>query len=147
MATSASRANLQAAGGSDAAPAKKDDSLTVEQYVRAGLPPLDQPWGTDELSEAAKVLTAIAAKNPAQLPRHIKTSGQGEVFARITSPETFAAFTDQNLPIDQRFAHVAAWSRASEEIRRLYQKASGFEQACSREVVELVGIRFSRACR
>src|SRR5580704_15216011 len=86
-----------AAPAKAAADAPTDQSLTTEQYVELGLPAPDRPWTGEEMTQAAEVLSRIAAGGAERLPRY-RSERSGEVFARLTSADNLEVVTRDSLP-------------------------------------------------
>ncbi len=47
-----------------------DESLTLDEYIRLGLPAYDRLWSGDDMVKAEKVLTSVSQKGYRQLPRY-----------------------------------------------------------------------------
>jgi hypothetical protein len=86
-----------AAAASGSAP--PDPSLTVADYVAAGVPDPARPWSANEMAVAARVLNRLAAGDPSRLPAH-GSARSGALFARITSAENAAVCRMPSAPGD-----------------------------------------------
>src|SRR5690348_15115169 len=88
-------------GCSDATTAPQpviDQSLTVDEYSRWGMPSIKGAWTADDMVAASNALSGSFTINPAHLPR-FQSSRSGELFAKLTSPENFRWCTDKSIPL------------------------------------------------
>ncbi|MBM4043452.1 MAG: hypothetical protein FJ290_33615, partial [Planctomycetes bacterium] len=124
--------------------ALSDRSLTPEEYIRLGLPAHDRPWSGADMARAANVLSALAAKNPGQLPRY-RGERSGAVFARIIADDNLEFFRNRSLPLEARMPDALVYMERSNAIGKLYVAAFGKRAVTGSEVVELSGalLRFS----
>lgn len=63
-----------------------DESLSTEEYLARGLPPIDSAWGVDEYGQCKEVLESVTHEEFKSLPQ-LQSSKSGEVFKRMTSPD------------------------------------------------------------
>ena len=87
-----------AQAGPTAAP---DNSLTVKEYVDAGVPPIDKAWTPEDYKKAGTALEAIAKGDVTKLPR-FNSKNSGELFAHITSQKNLELFGDKTVPVETR---------------------------------------------
>jgi len=62
--------------------AAPDESVSVDQYLAAGLPSLDTVWTGAEFAEAASALRDVASNSPTRLPRR-DSPVSGDVFDKF----------------------------------------------------------------
>ncbi len=121
--------------------APEDRSLSVEEYAQLGLPGVDHTWTTDERTKAVQVLTDLAKKNPAQLPRY-NSNRSGAVFARLLAREVVEQLRDARLPPPTRSAMAISYFDFLEGIHKAYLAAFQDRLIGGSEKVEFV-IHFS----
>ncbi len=118
-----------------------DESLTTEEYLRRGLPPLDRDWTPDDWLKAAKVLLAVRLKGAEQLPRY-KSERSGAVFAHLTSMAVIDRIRQKGgSPADQ-FPLVLNVFQARAQIFKLYLAALEFSNEFDSEVVEMMAMQY-----
>ena len=116
-----------------------DQSLTTAQYIERGLPAPDRPWFGTDMKRAAQVLVAIAAKDPAELPRY-KSPRSGEVFARLVAAEqNLKLARDKSLPVNARLTDAAQVLLGANEIFKRYLDAMLKGNAPAADLIELLG--------
>jgi hypothetical protein len=116
-----------------------DQSLTPDEYVKAGISAWDAPWSATEMAAAATILTKIADTNPKQLPQY-ESPKSGALFARITSRENLDHFKDKTRPISVRFPEAAEFFQSSNQLLKVYTASFMKKSLGSSEVVELIGM-------
>lgn len=100
----------------------EDRSLTADEYAAKGLPDLARPWAGADYKKAHQVLAALAKTDPRQLPR-VASPQSGKVFARLASPDNFAAVADAKLTFEQRYALIQEYNFVPQVVL-LYVKAN-----------------------
>jgi hypothetical protein len=121
-----------------------DESLTPEKYVELGLPAHDRPWLAPDMVQADKALTAIAQKNPRQLPRY-QSEQSGPVFARLTSPQNLEFARNRTIPLDWRMSQALDSTEASNRIHKRYVAAALKNTMGTSELVECLGYQLRAA--
>jgi hypothetical protein len=138
---SAARPGGQKSGAPANPDQPRDESLTVEEYIRLGLAAPDREWSGVDMAEAEKVLASLASKGYGQFPRY-QSERSGDVFARMTSPQNLSLFRNRSVPLDARFPLAMEYLRASNQISKLYYAAFLKAAARDSEIVELMGAMF-----
>jgi hypothetical protein len=118
-----------------------DESLTPEKYVELGLPAHDRVWLGSDLVKAAKVLAAIAEKNPRQLPRY-QSARSGAVFARLNATQNLEMYRDRKYPFDVRMKEALKTTEGFSEITKVYIAAFVKKQVRDSEMTECMGSLF-----
>jgi len=117
-----------------------DRSLPVEQYVALGVPPMDQPWSSSDLSVAARVLAQLAEDKGDQLPR-FASAKSGEVFARLSQADEGSRVPQENLSSAKQMAELGPEYmerlQAVNRLLELYRRAYERQQVGITEVIEL----------
>ncbi len=135
--SSGSGVGLGDAGGSGlGVPA--DRSLTLGEYIKAGMPAYDREWSGEDMARAAVVLTGIAEKDPGHLPRY-ESEKSGELFGRLTEPG-LGMYRDRSLPVQSRIVDLLTYMESTNPILKLYYAAAVEKQAVGgSELVEVMG--------
>jgi hypothetical protein len=114
-----------------------DNSLTVKDYVDAGVPPIDKAWMEDDYKKAETALSAIARTDPTQLPR-FGSKRSGELFAHIISRKILDLLSDKAVPIDTRIDNDWVMD-ACGPILDIYDRAGKPDRVFDVEQLELSG--------
>jgi hypothetical protein len=125
-------------------PIPPDQSLTTAEYVRLGLPAPSGEWSGDDMLQAAKTLTTVAAEGADRLPRY-QSKKSGDVFARMNSPENLATFFSESVPIATRIQMAGNYVQGNSKILELYVAAFGKQLVGGSELVELTGTNLRSA--
>jgi hypothetical protein len=115
-----------------------DKSLTLDEYIEAGVPAHDRSWSGDDMTRAANVLVAIAQKNASQLPRY-GSQQSGEAFARLTADDNLDLYRNRSLPLEQRLPDALSYMQSSNQISKLYLAAFHQHAVGDCELVEFAG--------
>ena len=115
-----------------------EEALTAKEYADRGVPPVEKPWTVDELSAAAKALTAVAQRKSKQLPRY-KGARSGGIFSQLTSDHYLKVIKDKSIPIETRFQQVIGLLRRSNQLFLTYANALTAGTKLDEEVIELTG--------
>jgi len=120
---------------------RPDLSLAEEEYLRAGVPALDEPWRADEMTAAYEAINALLREKPNALPR--KGSKQsGKVFTRLSSDRDLAQFQEGTQPIAKRLEGFTGYLNASNAVFKLYVVRTERGEGLDREAVELARKNF-----
>src|SRR5215470_16523975 len=65
-----------------------DESLTIAEYIRLGMPDPRSDWTKEDRSAARSILRELAGKNPTQLPR-FGSAHSGVLFERLVHEEVY----------------------------------------------------------
>lgn len=122
---------------SDSSP-PADKLLTLDDYIKAGVPSHDRTWSGDDMRRAADALTKIAKSNAANLPRYAETRS-GALFARLVADDNLDLFRNRSIPIDQRLPNASQLMRSTNQILKVYLAASTRQAIGGSELVELMG--------
>lgn len=121
--------------------AHADASLTVEQYVRLGMPAPDREWSPQDMLRAYEVLAALAKEDHQQLPRY-QSERSGQMFARIASPQNLNQFKNAALPLEVRMTGAVSFAQVSHQLLSVYLSGFVNDQTRDTELVELTGMVF-----
>lgn len=119
----------------------EDKSLSIAEYREAGLPAPDAPWTAHDMDKAVSALTAIAQKDPSQLPRY-QSPRSGEVFARLAADENLTIYRDRSLAIEERLPDALTYLQAGNEVFALFLGAFDKDSVGDNEVVDLADAQF-----
>lgn len=119
-----------------APPAAEDRSLGLEQYVALGVPSPDRLWSGEDYALALQALSALAEKNPAELPRY-RSTRSGALFARLTSFENVDSIRKLQFPPLTQVQLVSTILDPSSRILMLYLGAHSTHGSLSAEMIEL----------
>jgi hypothetical protein len=114
-----------------------DNSLTVKEYVDAGVPPIDKAWGPEDYAKAATALEAIIKGDSTKLPRY-KSKNSGEMFAHIVAQKNLDVYGDKTVSVDMR-AQKAGLLGDYVPMFALYGNAIKPEHTFDSEALELGG--------
>ncbi len=117
-----------------------DKSLTVEQYIKAGVPAHDRSWSGDDMARAASVFMGISEKDASQLPRY-KSESSGKAFERLTADSNFDMYRDLSLPVDHRFPDAMTYMQAFNQVFMLYFSAFNRDAVGGSELIELSNVQ------
>jgi hypothetical protein len=115
----------------------RDRSLSVKEYMQAGFPDPEGPWGLTEMFKARTALRTLA-KDPAHFPRY-ESKRSGAVFARLTSAQNLDRYRDKNLPLRERLDVATSYLVNFTTIHELYTQAMVQQAVGDSEMVEIAG--------
>lgn len=106
----------------------EDYSLSLEGYIRIGVPAHDRCWSSDDYVGAAIALTTIAEEDKRHLPR-FESKNSGKLLKRIVADENLDFYRDKSIALDQRLMSVSRYNH----IMKLYlvagsEKATGGDE-------------------
>lgn len=84
-----------------------DNSLSLEEYARLGMPDHNKIWDINDYSYAFLVLNTLKIQNPQALPART-SERSAELFNRMISPENLSFLEDDTLPLWTR-ADMIKW--------------------------------------
>jgi hypothetical protein len=116
----------------------EDLSLDSAEYIRLGVPDPDREWSAADMKRAFEALSALAEKDPRQLPRY-KSSRSGTCFARITDKRNLRSFRERSVPIKTRLPQAMTFAESSKQILKLYMAALLKGAGVRGELIELMG--------
>jgi hypothetical protein len=114
-----------------------DNSLTLKEYIDAGVPAIDKPWTAGDYQKAGTTLADIAKKDPTKLPR-LDSKNSGDLFAHIIAQKNLAGLTDKTVPVDTRIK-MAETITAYVPIFAAYADAIKPNQTLDAETLKLGG--------
>jgi hypothetical protein len=117
-----------------------DKSLTLDEYVQAGVPAYDRTWSGSDMARAAQVFAGIAQTDAGHLPRY-QSQRSGEAFARLTADDNLDLYRNRSLPLEQRLADASSYMQSSNQILKLYLAAFNQHAVGGSELVELAGVQ------
>ena len=115
-----------------------DKSLTLAQYIQAGMPAHDRSWTAADMATATDVLNALALKDTGHLPRY-QSERSGKAFARLTADGNLDFYRNRALPITQRLPDAIGYMQSNLQILNAYTSTVSQQAVGGSEVVELVG--------
>jgi hypothetical protein len=123
----------------DADPPVNDErSLTLEEYIEAGLPAHNRVWSGTDMARAAKALAEIAGEDYGRLPRY-RGERSGAAFDRLTSVENLEPYGNLDLPIAQRLPDALNHLQSTNQLLLLYVNAINQQGFGGGELVEIMG--------
>lgn len=124
--------------------APADESLTLEEYLAAGLPAHDRSWSGHDALRAAAALEKLSQGAPQRLPRS-GSIRSGTLFARLVSPQNLELHRNPLFPLGQRLPDALNWTQAAAQLQMLYANAANQGAVGDSENVELLGLQFRLA--
>ena len=123
-----------------------DRSLTLDQYIEAGVPAHDRGWAGDDVARAVDVLGAMVRKDAGQLPRY-RSPRSGLLFERLLADENLDLYRNLSVPLEQRFPDALKYQQSNNLLLKLYLAAYNGGAVGTDELVELFGgqLRISAA--
>ena len=121
-----------------------DRSLTVEQYIDAGVPATDRTWSGADMVRVADSLGKIAEADLGRLPRY-KSERSGAVFDKITGGDNYELLRNKLLPLQQRLMDGVTLMQAGNQVMILYVRGYSRGATGDSELVELQGMQL-RMC-
>ena len=115
-----------------------DKSLSLDDYIQAGMPAHDRSWFGADMTRAAHILGAIAQKDAGQLPRY-QSQRSGEAFERLTADDNLDLYRNRSLPMEQRMPDALNYGQSFNQITKLYLVAFNRHAVGDSELVELIG--------
>jgi hypothetical protein len=121
-------------------------SLSLEDYIAAGMPAHDRTWSSADMEKAFKVLQEVA-KDKRCLPRY-GSDRSGKLFDRITSERNLILYHDPSIPLTTRFPTYAQYTEALNGISKLYGSVTATDTGFGPDMVEIMGagLRSVRTC-
>ncbi|HVT18635.1 MAG TPA: hypothetical protein VHQ90_20950 [Thermoanaerobaculia bacterium] len=116
-----------------------DRSLAPSEYIARGMPAHDRDWMSDDYERAAAVLKALAADDPATLPRRA-SSRSGLLFARMTSTRNLELLHTPGLDVQQRLGVAVPLFQELNEVLAVYVSASREDAVLDAELVDLLNL-------
>ncbi len=113
-----------------------DQSLSVSEYVDAGLPTPTDRWGVEEYAAAVRVLERLSQETAARLPRHLSEQS-GSMFARLVATENLAHLRDTNRSVDERWDELSAFVPAVAPLQKIYASGDRYAREFVYEQIEL----------
>lgn len=96
-----------------------DHSLTVDRYVREGVPAPERNWTALDMQTAYRTLARLARQNPDSLPV-LDSKLSGPLFARLVNEEELKPFRDKTRPIQQRLDSFLEYVTGYKELWKIY---------------------------
>lgn len=118
--------------------APEDHSLTVDEYLKLGVPATDRTWNGDAMQHAATSLMNIAKSDPGHLPRY-RSDRSGVMFARMTSPQNLERYQNRKLSLDLRMSPALTYLGATNDVLQLYVSSFLKNATGDSELIELIG--------
>lgn len=115
-----------------------DQSMTVGEYLKLGMPSIEKRWSSSEVARATKVLSDVAARDAAQLPRY-DSPQSGRVFARMTSEQNLEQLRNKLFPVPVRIGFALQFLHSATTLSKLYASAALQQKTGSEETAELLG--------
>jgi hypothetical protein len=115
-----------------------DHSLSVEEYIRDGMPPVDRPWSAKDFGMAYSEILTRSQRDPGQLPRY-QSPRSGAIFARMTAVENLEPFKDKSKPLDTRIPQGLEYYKTLPNLVRIYAGAHEKGAVGDSEIIELTG--------
>lgn len=143
--------SLPCVAGSSEVRVPPDHSLTVEEYIQLGMPPLEPDWSRDERATARSILRELGEQRPSQLPR-FASDRSGPLFEKLVHEESFrreelegriGEMTGQE--IDQLGPDELAQTIRRDSLEGIYAPEATGGLLFDRELVEMAAQRLQKA--
>jgi hypothetical protein len=121
-----------------------DKSLSLDELLKAGLPACDRDWNSTEVRTASEVLSNIARKDAAHLPRY-RSERSGQAFERLTADANLEFYRNKTLPLNQRMPGAIEHLNSMNQMLKLYFDAFTREKVGDSEIIELLGAQLKAA--
>ncbi|MCC7423853.1 MAG: hypothetical protein IT428_26610 [Planctomycetaceae bacterium] len=115
-----------------------DTSLSIDEYLKAGMPAPDREWHSVDMETADRILTSLTTTDYAALPR-FQSSRSGAMFDRITSRDNLVLFKTDALPNELRVPTFLAYYKSHNEIYKRYLSGYIQKKVTVNELIELSG--------
>ena len=125
-------------------PVPTDGSLTLTQYIEAGVPAHDRAWSGAAMERAVSALATLAETDQTQLPR-FESPRSGALFDRFISQENFEIYRNRDLSMETRFPDHLVYLRAFTKIHALYLSAFEHHAVGGIEMIEFNGAQLRTA--
>jgi hypothetical protein len=113
-----------------------DRSLTVKEYIDAGMPEIDEKWQVPQYEFAVKTLTKIAARDVAQLPR-ADSPRSGKLFRRMVATDNFDAVRSSGFALAEQVRNLQEVGHNLDAIMKIYENAQKDGRSFDAEMVQL----------
>jgi len=110
-----------------------DGSLTPEDYIQRGLPPLDRPWTVADYDAAERVLLGMRI---GQLP-HSSSPRSRAVIEKLTDPRNLDIYADRAIALHTRLAAIEELAMIELQFARPYAASTILNAAFENDVFEL----------
>src|SRR5262245_49559792 len=115
----------------------EDTSLSLEDYIAAGVPAYDRKWTSADMAKAYKALQKVA-KDKRRMPRY-GSERSGQLFDRITSEENLAFLEDGSTRLSTRCSEYFQYIEAAQGIGNMYASLVETDKGYASEMVEIIG--------
>lgn len=116
-----------------------DNSLSLHEYLDAGVPSPDREWQSQDLMTFLRSLRNLDREIASVLPRH-NSEQSGLLFARLTSDENLNFHRNKSLPLQTRFVDALQYGEAFNQLFKHYMNAFSNKTVSDRDVVEMMGM-------
>ena len=123
-----------------------DESLTVNEYIKAGLPDPARQWQTNDYALAFAVLENVKATRPHYLPRK-DSEKSGEIFVRILGRDDMRFLNNNAMSNDEKVLICRELLKVCERTINLYTISSSGQEYYHRELTDayLFGLEMTDA--
>lgn len=120
-------------------PAPRDESLTVDEYLKAGMPAHDRDWIGVDMQTLTGVLKNLTVNDRGLLPRY-QSEKSGEIFRRMTNPGNLLAYRSSGGALAARMPLFLAHYESQSQLLKLYLTGFVEEKTSANELIELGGL-------
>ena len=116
---------------------EQDHSLTVREYLRQGIPPINRPWTNDEFSAAVNILKLIKTKDSLALPRY-ESKRSGPLFRHMISMDNLAFLNNDLFSLHDKTFMLQNFLNIEGQLTGLYMNRNKGQQYYSQELIQPV---------
>ena len=123
---------------------QQDNSLSLQEYRKIGMPDPEKSWGSHDFSLAFSVLEDVKTSQPHKLPM-MDSKKSGRIFSRILDMDNLQFIDNSEMPIAEKLRRMENFLRVCENTIRLYTNENQGLQYYHRELTEayLYGLSLS----
>ena len=115
---------------------EKDQSLTVAEYKKLGMPDPGKSWNHQDYEKAYIALSKLRAKEPHALPRK-GSPRSGVYFDRMTDIRNMTFLNDDAIPLTEKAYQIQSYILIQHDLSDLYSNIFGPDRYYDREVIDL----------
>ena len=113
-----------------------DESLSIEEYVKLGMPDPEKNWTMEDYKQAYNVLAKRKWTNPLQLPAK-DSKNSGSLFEHMVSLEYLSFLNDSTISLNEKAQRISEFTRVYEYWMDVYKVPTLPDNHYHREILDV----------